>query len=89
MTALLTTAQVAAELGVRPAAVCAWIHAGELAASRIGRQWRVQRVELDRFIRRREYRGQAIGRVRPRPSRDYQQAMADLLEQRIAAAQAV
>jgi excisionase family DNA binding protein len=46
----LTTEDVLSYLRVNARTVYRLIHAGELPAVRVGRQWRVRRRDLDRFI---------------------------------------
>jgi excisionase family DNA binding protein len=48
---LLTTAEVAARLKVTRQTVQRLINAGNLVASRVGREWRVKRSELDAFLK--------------------------------------
>jgi excisionase family DNA binding protein len=48
---LLTTAEVAARLKVTRQTVQRLINAGDLVASRVGREWRVKRSELDAFLK--------------------------------------
>jgi excisionase family DNA binding protein len=48
---LLTTAEVAARLKVTRQTVQRLIHDGKLVASRVGREWRVKRSELDAFLK--------------------------------------
>jgi excisionase family DNA binding protein len=56
----LTPPEVAAELGIEPGKVIAWIHSGELPASDITEKrgerprWRIRRTDLDDFLRRRQ-----------------------------------
>lgn len=47
---LLTYGDAAAELGVHVKTIRARVHAGDLAAVRIGRAVRIHRAELDRFM---------------------------------------
>jgi excisionase family DNA binding protein len=48
---LLTTAEVAARLKVTRQTVQRLINTGNLVASRVGREWRVKRSELDAFLK--------------------------------------
>lgn len=48
----VTPSEVAALLRVDPRTVRNWIHGGDLRACRFGSQWRVERLELEAFIRR-------------------------------------
>lgn len=48
---ILTTAEVAARLKVTRQTVQRLIHDGKLVASRVGREWRVKRSELDAFLK--------------------------------------
>jgi excisionase family DNA binding protein len=48
---LLTTTEVAARLKVTRQTVQRLINAGTLVASRVGREWRVKRSELDAFLK--------------------------------------
>lgn len=48
----LTTAEVAAELRVDPATVRRWIAGGALPALAIGRDYRIERADLDELIAR-------------------------------------
>lgn len=53
---ILTVEEVAVYLRVSRATVCRWCSSGKLPAFKIGKGWRVQRGELEGFIR--EQRGQ-------------------------------
>lgn len=46
---LLTVAEVGERLKVHPATVRVWIRGKQLAAFRVGREWRVRRSEVDRI----------------------------------------
>jgi excisionase family DNA binding protein len=48
---LLTTTEVATRLKVTRQTVQRLINAGDLVASRVGREWRVKRSELDAFLK--------------------------------------
>ena len=48
---LLTTTEVAARLKVTRQTVQRLINTGKLVASRVGREWRVKRSELDAFLK--------------------------------------
>ena len=48
---LLTTGEVATRLKVTRQTVQRLISAGKLVASRVGREWRVKRSELDAFLK--------------------------------------
>ena len=50
---LISVKEAAARLGVHEKTVRRWITGGELRAHRLGRQWRVAPVELERFLRSR------------------------------------
>ena len=50
---LLTIAEVAERLRVNPKTVRRWIAGGELAAYRVGRQWRITEDPLTQFLRAR------------------------------------
>lgn len=50
---LLTTQQVAEELGVHVYTVCGYLRSGLIVGFKLRTHWRVSREELDRFIRRR------------------------------------
>ncbi|PDW01825.1 helix-turn-helix domain-containing protein [Candidatus Viridilinea mediisalina] len=52
---ILTVEEVAIYLRVSRATVCRWCSSGKLPAFKIGKGWRVQRGELEGFIR--EQRG--------------------------------
>ena len=47
---LLTQADVAARLKVKPKSVGDLLRAGKLRGIKIGRLWRIREVELERFI---------------------------------------
>ena len=47
---LLTTLEVAAFLRIAPRTVCLWAECGELAAVRVGRQWRFRFDDVSRRI---------------------------------------
>ena len=47
---LLTTDQAAAEAGVRPKTIRAWVLAGRLRAQRRGRSLRILRADLDKCL---------------------------------------
>jgi len=48
---LLTIPEVAERLRVNPKTVRRWIGGGELAAYRVGRQWRITEDQLTQFLR--------------------------------------
>lgn len=48
---VLTAAQVAPLLGVRPAQVMRWANTGILPGRRIGRQWRFSKSRLEAYMR--------------------------------------
>jgi excisionase family DNA binding protein len=48
---LLTTGEMATRLKVTRQTVQRLISAGKLVASRVGREWRVKRSELDAFLK--------------------------------------
>jgi len=50
---MLSVEEVADELGVNPETVRVWIRSGELVAYSIGKGYRISRVDLDDFMRRR------------------------------------
>jgi excisionase family DNA binding protein len=50
---LLKILEVAAELGLAPKTIRALIKRGDLRGVRIGRVWRVDRDDLDLFLKRR------------------------------------
>jgi excisionase family DNA binding protein len=50
---LLTILEVAAELGLASKTIRALIKRGELRGVRIGHEWRVDRDDLDLFLKRR------------------------------------
>lgn len=52
MEPLLTTEDVARRLNTSEASVRRWIRNGRMAGIQVGDQWRVERAELDDFIRR-------------------------------------
>jgi excisionase family DNA binding protein len=47
---LLTAAQAAAILQLSPKTIKAWLRTGKLMGCKIGRQWRVRKVDLEAFI---------------------------------------
>ncbi len=47
---LLTTEDVLRYLRINARTLYRLIHAGELPAVRVGRQWRIKRRDLDRFV---------------------------------------
>lgn len=51
----MTVAEVAEELRVDQRTIRNWIRDGRLVAIRVGRQWRIERSEYDRFIERKEH----------------------------------
>jgi excisionase family DNA binding protein len=50
---MLSVEEIADELSVNPETVRVWIRSGELVAYSIGKGYRISRVDLDDFIRRR------------------------------------
>lgn len=46
---LFTTAEAGGLLKVHPETIRNWIRRGELAAIRVGRSWRIKRVDLERI----------------------------------------
>jgi excisionase family DNA binding protein len=50
---LMTIREVAANCRVSPKTVSRWIEARQLAASKLGGQWRVARNDLELFVRQR------------------------------------
>lgn len=49
---LLTVAQVATWLNVHPETVLRWVRSGKLPGSKLGREWRFQRADVEAFIER-------------------------------------
>ncbi|MBA2718812.1 MAG: helix-turn-helix domain-containing protein [Chloroflexi bacterium] len=47
--ALLTLVQAAEQLGVAPATLRAQIHRGKLRAQKLGRDWLVDKAEVERY----------------------------------------
>jgi excisionase family DNA binding protein len=62
---LLETDDVAAYLGVRPVTVWRWCRDGSLPCLKIGREWRIRREALERFLERSERSETLVGRLRP------------------------
>ena len=50
---MLSVEAIAEELSVNPETVRVWIRSGELVAYSIGKGYRISRIDLDDFIRRR------------------------------------
>ena len=50
---MLSVEAIAEELSVNPETVRVWIRSGELVAYSIGKGYRISRVDLDDFIKRR------------------------------------
>jgi excisionase family DNA binding protein len=55
-TQLLTVDEVASELRVKPETVRTWIRAGELEAVDLGREYRIYRADLNKFLQDRKTR---------------------------------
>ncbi len=53
-TQLLTVDEVASELKIKPETVRTWIRAGELDAVDLGREYRIYRVDLNKFLQSRK-----------------------------------
>jgi excisionase family DNA binding protein len=51
---LLTVERVAEELSVHPKTVRTWIREGKLVAVDLGKEYRVRRSDLDRFLEERK-----------------------------------
>ncbi len=51
ISSLLTIAEVAERLRVNPKTLRRWIAGGDLAAYRVGRQWRITEDQLTQFLR--------------------------------------
>lgn len=47
---LMTVADAARYAGVQAATVREWLRGGKLAAVRVGRQWRLRRADLERYL---------------------------------------
>src|SRR5829696_3616474 len=62
---LLETDDVAAYLGVGPVRVWRWCRDGSLPCLKIGREWRIRREALKRFLERSERSETLVGRLRP------------------------
>lgn len=54
---MLTTTQAATELGIQPGSVKKLCQRGVLKAERIGRDWLVEKIELERYKEARRGRG--------------------------------
>src|ERR671911_2574747 len=61
---LLNTEDVAAYLGVRSVTVWRWCRDGSLPCLKIGREWRIRRETLERFLERSERSETLVGRLR-------------------------
>jgi excisionase family DNA binding protein len=51
---LLTVEEVARYLGCHPRTVYRYIRAGQLTAIKLGREYRIKRADLDRFLEERK-----------------------------------
>ncbi len=51
ISSLLTIAEAAERLRVNPKTLRRWIAGGDLAAYRVGRQWRITEDQLTQFLR--------------------------------------
>jgi excisionase family DNA binding protein len=60
--AMISVAAAGREIGKSPASVVRLIHAGEVAAFKVGRTYKIARTDLDAFLER--------ARVRPRLQSD-------------------
>jgi excisionase family DNA binding protein len=47
---VLTVDEIAGYLRVSKTTVCRWCSSGKLLAFRVGRGWRVQRMDLEQFV---------------------------------------
>jgi len=61
---LLDTEDVAAYLGVRQVTIWRWCREGSLPCMKIGREWRIRREALERFLQRSERSESLVGRLR-------------------------
>src|SRR5215203_1981942 len=61
---LLDTEEVAAYLGVGQVTVWRWCRDGNLPCLKIGREWRIRREALERFLERSERSESLVGRLR-------------------------
>src|SRR5215212_8655752 len=61
---LLDTEEVAAYLGVGQVTVWRWCREGSLPCLKIGREWRIRREALERFLKRSERSETLVGRLR-------------------------
>src|ERR671921_1782164 len=61
---LLDTEEVAAYLGVGQVTVWRWCREGSLPCIKIGREWRIRREALERFLERSERSETLVGRLR-------------------------
>ena len=61
---LLDTEEVAAYLGVGQVTVWRWCREGSLPCLKIGREWRIRREALERFLERSERSETLVGRLR-------------------------
>jgi excisionase family DNA binding protein len=80
MTELLTTNQVQELLSVDRTTIYRMAQGGQLPALRVGKQWRFDRVEIDRWLRLQAASGVTPGATAPTPApASAQSALADLL----------
>src|ERR687885_796005 len=61
---LLDTEEVAAYLGVGQVTVWRWCREGSMPAMKIGKEWRIRREALQRFLERSERSESLVGRLR-------------------------
>ena len=61
---LLEVADVAEYLGVEQTTVQRWCREGSLPGMKIGKEWRIRREALERFLERSERSESLVGRLR-------------------------